>query len=201
MSLLLPHLRKLRKAKHRNPKPLEEEVAKALFDLEQNHRVLKAHLPRFHINTAKEVETPKKNVIVVFYPLRYLMLVRKVQKVLTGELEKRFPGRVVAFVAQRKIQKRPSNLYEVEVVQRSKTATAVNDEILNDLIFPCDVVARRWRCRVDGSKQMKIFLDSRDRKKSEARLQPLSVIYRKLTGRQVRFGYMWNPKLQQVAHR
>ena len=138
---------------------------------------------------------------MIFYPLRYVMLVRKIQKILTSELEKRFAGRIVAFVAQRKIVKRPSSIYDVEKVQRSKTATAVNDEILNDLIFPCDMVARRWKCRVDGSKQMKVYLDSRDRKKSESRLFALSCIYKKLTGRTVRFGFMWNPKLQQVAHR
>ncbi len=37
------------------------------------------------------------------------MLVRKVQKTITGELEKRFAGRVVTLVAQRKVTKRPAD--------------------------------------------------------------------------------------------
>merc|ERR1712225_178729 len=82
------------------PTPLENDVAKALYDLELHHKTLKAHLPRFHVNTAKQVEakTSSKKAIVVFYPLRYLSLVRKVQTVLTAELEKRFSGKIVALV-------------------------------------------------------------------------------------------------------
>ena len=199
----VPHLRKLRKAKRDNATPLENDVAKALYELELNHKTLRMQLPRFHINTAKEVETKKstKKGIVVFYPLRYVMLVRKVQKILVAELEKRFAGRVVMMIAQRTITKRPSCVYQLQDVQRSTTRTAVNEAILADILFPADVVAKRFRFRVDGSKIMKVFLDARDRKKSEARLVMAAAVYKHLTHRTVNFGFMWNPRLQQVSHR
>eukprot|EP01084_Bolivina_argentea_P207580 354135_1 len=199
----VPHLRKLRKAKRQNPTPLENDVAKALYDLELNHKTLKADLPRFHVNTAKEVEHSRfsKKGLVIFYPLRYVMLVRKHQKVLTSELEKRFAGRVVCLIAQRKIKKRPTNVYAIQDVQRSRTSTAVFENILGDLLHPVDSIARRWKCRVDGSKIQKVFLDTRDRKKIEARLPMIAHIYKKLTHRTITFGFMWNPKLQQVSHR
>ena len=113
--LTLPHLRKLRKAKRSKPTALENDVAKALYDLELNHKTLRAHLPRFHINTVKEVgaKGTTKKALVILYPLRYLMLVRKVQKTVIGELEKRFAGRVVTFVAQRKVTRRPSSVYGI----------------------------------------------------------------------------------------
>ena len=153
----LPHLRKLRKLKRQNPTPLEDEVAKAIYDLELKHKTLRLQLPRFHINTAKEVESARfaKKGLVVFYPLRYLMLVRKIQKTLTAELEKRFPGRIAVLVAQRKITKRPKDVYKLQKVQRSRTATAVNEAILDDLLAPCDIVVRRWKCSTDGAKMMK----------------------------------------------
>merc|ERR1711991_179691 len=97
--------------------------------------------------------------------------------------------------------KRPSNIYKLQEVQRSTTRTAVNEGILADLLYPADVVAKRWRFRVDGSKIMKVYLDSRDKKKTEGRLTVAAAVYKQLTHRAISFGYMWNPKLQQVAHR
>ena len=203
MSSYVPHLRKLRKAKRDTATPLENDVAKAIYELELNHKTLRLSLPRFHINTAKEVESTKtaKKGLVVFYPLRYFMLVRKVQKVLTAELEKRFAGRAVMLIAQRTITKRPACIYQRQEVQRSTTRTAVNEAIMADLVYPADVVAKRWRFRVDGSKVMKVFLDARDRKKTEGRLTIVAAVYKQLTHRAVNFGYMWNPRLQQVSHR
>ncbi|CUG91411.1 ribosomal protein S7e, putative [Bodo saltans] len=199
---MLPHLRKLRKLKRSKPTELEGAVAKALFELEQNHKTLRLSLPRFHINTVKAVEPKgKKGALVVFYPLRYLMLVRKVQKILTAELEKRFAGKVVLLVAQRRVTKRPTDVYKLQKVQRSTTSTAVFESILGDLLFPCDIVGRRWKARTDGSKVQKVFLDTRDRKKIESRLPVISAIYRQLTHRTVNFGFMWNAKLQQVSTR
>jgi small subunit ribosomal protein S7e len=199
---MLPHLRKLRKLKRSKPTELESSVAKALFELEQNHKTLRLSLPRFHINTVKAVEPKgKKGALVVFYPLRYLMLVRKVQKVLTAELEKRFAGKVVLLVAQRRVTKRPTDVYKLQKVQRSTTSTAVFENILSDLLYPCDTVGRRWKCRTDGSKVQKVFLDTRDRKKIESRLPVVSYVYRQLTHRNVNFGFMWNAKLQQVSTR
>ena len=201
--MYIPYLRKLRKAKRENAKPLEKEVAKALYDLEVSHKTLRAQLPRFHINTAKEVTAKhlSKKGLVVLYPLRYLMLVRKVQKVLTAELEKRFPGRVVLLIAQRKVIKRPQDVYARQKVRRSMTRTAVDEGILTDLLFPADAVAKRWRFRPDGSKLLKVYLDSRDKKKAEARLAIVGQVYKKLVHRNIAFGFMWNPKLQQVANK
>ena len=178
-------------------------MAKALYDLELKHKTLKSCLPRFHINTAKEVESARfsKKGLVVFYPLRYLMLVRKIQKTLTAELEKRFAGRVVVLVAQRKITKRPNDVYKLQKVQRSRTSTAVNEAILNDLLAPCDIVARRWKCNTDGNKQLKVFLDSRDKRRTSGRIGLIQYLYKKLTHRTVSIGFMWNSSLQQVAHK
>ncbi|CAJ1015661.1 putative Ribosomal protein S7e [Leishmania utingensis] len=190
--IMQPYLRKLRKLKRSKPSSLEESVAKTLFELETSHKTLRQELPRFHINSAREVKVPrsKKTAMVVFYPLRFLMLVRKVQRALTSELEKRHPGYLVMLVAQRKITKRPNDVYKLQKVQRSKTSSAVFENILNDLIYPSDVVGRRWRYRTDGSKLMK---------RIESRLRAVAYVYKQLTHRRASFGFMWNPKLQQVS--
>jgi len=199
----LPHLHKIRKAKRSKPTDVESDVAKSLYDLQLSHKTLKLVLPRFHFNTAKAVEVAgaKKKALLIFYPLRFVMLVRKIQKTIVAELEKKFAGNIVFFVAQRKVVKRPSDVYKLQEVQRSRTATAVNEAILDDLLYPADVVGRRWRFRTDGSRIMKVYLDARDRKKTESRLVLAAGLYKKLTHRAVVFGYMWNPRLQQIAHK
>lgn len=199
-----PHLRKLRKLKRSKPSEIEDNVAKALHELELNHKTLRMHLPRFHINTAKVVSPSvegARKALVVFYPLRYLMLVKKTQKVLTAELEKRFSGHIVLLVAQRRIAKRPTDVYKLQKVQRSTTSTAVYESILGDLLGATEIVGRRWKARTDGSKTQKIFLDTADRKKIENRLPLISLVYKKLTHRTVNFSFMWNAKLQQVSNR
>jgi len=60
MSSYLPHLRKIRKAKRSKPSTVENDVAKAIYDLELNHRTLRTQLPRFHFNTAKELDTTSR---------------------------------------------------------------------------------------------------------------------------------------------
>lgn len=196
-----PYLRKLRKLKRSKPTSIEANVAKTIYELEMSHKALRAHLPRFHINGVRLVKNPKlnKNAMIIFYPLRFLMLIRKIQNTLIAELEKRHSGAVVVLVAQRKIAQRPQDVYKLQKVQRSRTSTAVFESILNDLIYPLDVVGRRWRYRADGSKVMKVFLDARNRKKIEARLPVITNVYKQLTHRGVSFGFMWNPKLQQVS--
>ncbi|EPY40345.1 small subunit ribosomal protein S7e [Angomonas deanei] len=127
------------------------------------------------------------------------MLVRSIQRSLTSELEKLHKDTTVLLVAQRSITKRPQDVYKRQKVQRSRTSTAVFENILADLVYPCDVVGRRWRYRADGSKVMKVYLDARDRKRVEARLPAIAHVYKLLTHRVVSFGFMWNPKLQQVS--
>jgi small subunit ribosomal protein S7e len=181
----LPHLHKIRKAKRSKATETENEVAKAIYDLQLSHKAMKDVLPRFHFNTAKKVEVvgAKKQAVLVFYPLRFVMLVRKLQKTMVAEMEKRFAGSSFFFVAQRKIVKRPNDVYKLQDVQRSRTATAVNEAILEDLLYPADIVGRRWRFRTDGSRVMKIYLDARDRKKMDARLVLAAALYKKLTHR------------------
>ncbi len=41
----------------------------------------------------------------------------------------------------------------------SRTLTAVHEATLNDLVYPAEIVGKRIRVKLDGSKQMKVHLD------------------------------------------
>eukprot|EP01004_Peranema_trichophorum_P008773 NODE_7523_length_768_cov_812.686822_g6911_i0.p1 GENE.NODE_7523_length_768_cov_812.686822_g6911_i0~~NODE_7523_length_768_cov_812.686822_g6911_i0.p1 ORF type:complete len:199 (-),score=26.51 NODE_7523_length_768_cov_812.686822_g6911_i0:94-690(-) len=188
--------KKLKKSIRKDPSTLEDAVAQALFDLEVNNANLKPVLSQLYINTAKEVEVVQgKKALVLFFPLRFIRKFHKIHRQLVSELEKKFSGKTVILIGQRKIARRPKS--QVKTVQRSRCLTAVHEAILTDIVYPADIVGRRWRFRPDGSKQFKVFLDAREKDKIDSKLEAFSTIYKRLTGKDVSFGYMTNPLLQQ----
>jgi hypothetical protein len=76
---------------------------------------------------------------------------------LTRELEKKFSERHVVFVAQRRTLPKPTRNSRVKQKRpRSRTLTDVHEKILEDLVYPTDIVGKRTRVGVDGSKLLKV---------------------------------------------
>jgi len=65
----------------------------------------------------------------------------------------------------------------------------VHEAILEDVVFPAEIVGKRVRYRVDGSKIMKVYLDPKERNNTEFKLETFSGVYRKLSGKDVVFEY------------
>ncbi|KAI8379593.1 40S ribosomal protein S7 [Radiomyces spectabilis] len=169
----------------------EISVAQALLDLENNVAELKKDLRPLQITAAKEVEMGAgKKAIVIFVPVPTQKAFQKIQARLTRELEKKFSDRHVVFVAQRRILPVPgrrSNPKQPRPV--SRTLTSVHNAILDDLVFPTEIVGKRLRVKVDGSKTQKVFLDTKDATSLEYKLDTFSAVYKKLTGKDVVFEF------------
>lgn len=87
---------------------------------------------------------------------------QKIQTRLVRELEKKFSGKHVVFVGERKILPKPTRKTRTKNKQkrpRSRTLTAVYDAILEDLVFPAEIVGKRIRVKLDGSQLVKVHLD------------------------------------------
>ena len=69
--------------------------------------------------------------------------------------------------------------------------TAVHDAILEDIVYPVEIVGRRTRVKLD-SKVYKVFLDKKDQATTEHKLDTFSSIYKKLTGKAVAFEFPAN---------
>mmetsp|Transcript_13430 Transcript_13430/g.34250 ORF Transcript_13430/g.34250 Transcript_13430/m.34250 type:complete len:196 (+) Transcript_13430:93-680(+) len=189
--------KKIIKEKGQAPSPLEQQVAQALFDLEVHATELRAELRHLAFLSAKEVEVShNKKAVVLFVPYRLLQAYHRVQARLVRELEKKFSGKHVMIVAQRRILRTPSrkNRQKMQKRPRSRTLTAVHDSILEDVVYPNEIVGKRLRVRVDGSKLLKCYLDRKDQHQSEHKLEAFSAVYRKLTGKDISFLY---PAVQQ----
>ncbi|KAJ8522986.1 hypothetical protein ONZ45_g493 [Pleurotus djamor] len=173
------------------PDEIETNVAQALIDLENNVPELKAELRPLQISAAREVDVRGgKKAIVIFVPVPQLKAFRKVQQRLTRELEKKFSDRHVVFVAQRRMLRKPTRTSRVKQKRpRSRTLTNVHERILEDLVFPTEIVGKRTRVSVDGSKLLKVFLDSKDSTALEYKLDSFSSVYRRLTGKDVVFEF------------
>ncbi|KAJ8483298.1 hypothetical protein ONZ51_g4799 [Trametes cubensis] len=173
------------------PDETEIAVAQAMIDLENSAPELKSELRPLQISAAREVDVRGgKKAIVIFVPVPQLKAFHKVQQRLTRELEKKFSDRHVVFVAQRRMLRKPTRTSRVKQKRpRSRTLTSVHEKILEDLVFPTEIVGKRTRVAVDGSKLLKVFLDSKDATSLEYKLDSFSSVYRRLTGKDVVFEF------------
>ena len=94
----------------------------------------------------------------------------------------------MVFIAQRTIlsaaykRQKPGQLRP-----RSRTLTSVHNAILEDLVFPTQIVGKRVRVRTDNSKLLKVYLDPKDARDVETKLKTFSSVYKKLTNKTVEF--------------
>ncbi|KIL68199.1 hypothetical protein M378DRAFT_185237 [Amanita muscaria Koide BX008] len=174
-----------------SPDETEVNVAQALLDLESNVPELKTELRPLQISAAREVDVRGgKKAIVIFVPVPQLKAFHKVQQRLTRELEKKFSDRHVVFIGQRRMLRKPTRQSRVKQKRpRSRTLTNVHEKILEDLVFPTEIVGKRTRVGVDGGKLLKVFLDSKDATALEYKLDSFSSVYRRLTGKEVVFEF------------
>jgi len=184
--------KKIVKEKGATPTELEDQVAQALFDLEQSSD-LKADLRDLTFLSAKEIDVGAsgKKSIVIFAPFRLLKHYHRIQQKLVRELEKRFGGKHVVIVAQRRILRKPSKNNHKKLQRRpmSRTLTAVHDAILEDLVYPTEITGKRTRVRLDGSRLLKIHLDRKDQPAIEYKLETFSAVYKRLTGKEAVFEF------------
>ena len=175
------------------PDEFEKRVSKALFDLEMSGS-MKSDLSRLYIVAAKEVEVPGgKPAIVCFVPFKLLRAFHTVQAQLIREMEKKFNGQHVLIIAQRQIYgmsyKRRTSKGSKGPRPRSRTLTNVQEAILDDLVYPTEIVGKRTRFATDGSKTMKVLLDPKDQVNVETKLDTFATVYKTLTQKDVVFEF------------
>lgn len=183
---------KLVKAGDQKPSELETQVAQALLDLEATSD-LKAQLRELHITGAREVDIQGgKKAVIVFVPVPQLKSFQKIQTRLVRELEKKFSGKHFVVIAQRKILPKPSRKTRTHSKQKrpiSRTLTAVHEASLNDLVYPAEIVGKRIRIKLDGSRLIKVHLDKSQQTNVEHKVETFTSIYKKMTGKDVNFEF------------
>lgn len=182
---------KIKKEKGAEPTEFEDQIAQVLFDLQSSqHSEVSADLKELYIVAAREVDLGQdRKAVLIFVPFRLLKNFQKIHSTLVGELEKKLSGKSVFILAQRRILPVKSRLNRASQQKRprSRTLTAVHEAILEDIVYPVDIVGKRTRVKLDGKKTQKIFLDPRQEKTVEAKVDVISGVYKKLTGKDAQF--------------
>jgi small subunit ribosomal protein S7e len=172
------------------PDEFEASVAQELLNLEMTSTELKSSLRDLYITAAKDVDCGGgRKAIIIYVPYKLLTSFNKIQTRLVRELEKKFSGRHVLIIAQRTIlgKSYTRNSKTKGPRPRSRTLTAVHEAILDDIVYPTEIVGKRTRVKVDGRKIMKVFLDNKDQANVEGKIDTFSAVYGKLTNQQVNF--------------
>merc|ERR1711862_879626 len=176
---------------HRTCQDFEKSISQALLDLEMNSD-LKSHLRELHITAAKEVDVGAgKKAIIIFMPVPQVKSFQKIQTRLVRELEKKFSGKHVVFIAQRRILPKPTRKVNKQKQKRpiSRTLVAVHSAILDDLVYPAEIVGKRIRFRLDGTRLFKVHLDKNQQTNIEHKTDTFAAVYKKLIGKEVTFEF------------
>ena len=167
---------------------LSSMIKQAIQDLENTNQELKADLENLFICGAAEVAIANRTAVVIHVPYRYLKAFHKIQQRLVRELEKKFSNKDVVFVGNRRIRPVPRANF-ARARPRSRTLTAVHASLLEDLVYPTEIVGKRQRYRLDGSKLLKVYLDPSKKTETEYKLETFAGVYKKLTGKDVSFEF------------
>lgn len=179
--------RKIYKKQGKHPTSFELEVASAIFDIENGVEddELRNGLRQVFISAAREYDMADgRKAIVLSVPFPFLKKFHKVHQRLVRELEKKFSGKHVLVVAERRIITKPPKNCQVAHQKRpySRTVKAVHSALLEDVVYPTGIVGLRTRYHNDGSSTTKVYLDKKDQQYVDHKLETFSAVYKKLTG-------------------
>jgi len=173
---------------------IESQCGQAVLDIQNGAEAsMKEQLMQLNMVGAKEFDVGGRNAIVISVPAPQVVGWRKVQEKLVRELEKKFSNKHVIIVGHRKImakeQKKASSKCYKQKRPISRSVKQVHDSVLEDIVFPSEIVGKRIRHTTDNKTMIKTFLNRGSQSDTEHKLATFSAVYKRLTGKNVLFQF------------
>mmetsp|Transcript_7966 Transcript_7966/g.11833 ORF Transcript_7966/g.11833 Transcript_7966/m.11833 type:complete len:189 (-) Transcript_7966:142-708(-) len=176
------YLRKLKKRNNEKPTELEKKVANTIFDLEVHNNDLNYQLQTISFVGAREIKvSSNRDAIIIFVHKNELKEWQEIHENVVSELEKKFPGKHVLIVAQRRALTDPKNPFVSR--PRSRTLAEVTRNMMNDVCFPVQITGVRTRVKLDGSEIIRVHLDQKQRDNYASKTKTYGAAFHKLTGK------------------
>merc|ERR1712188_174968 len=181
-----------------DPTDLEKEIAKVIYDLAQSLSENREDFKNIYIAGAQEFQINQlgkrdKRVVLIYVPYPSLKSAQKLHFKIVNEIQKR--KSIQAFItAKRTILSRWIKAHHSQKRPRSRTLTSVFDAILDDLLVPGNITARRIRHKMNGKLLYKIWVNEENRAYLEDRVDAIQEIYKHLTRRMVDIDFKNEPK-------
>merc|ERR1712048_659096 len=174
--------------------PIETQIGQAVLDIQNNAEAsMKEQLMQLHMVGAKEFDVGGRNAIVISVPAPQVKSWNKVQEKLVRELEKKFSNKHVIIVGQRKImakeQKKSTAKCYKQKRPMTRTVKHVHEAVLEDIVFPSEIVGKRIRHKTDNKVLIKAFLNKASQGDTEHKTATFSAVYKRLTGKNVLFEF------------
>merc|ERR1712050_675268 len=184
--------------KGRQPTDLEREIAKVIFDLALSSSENREEFRNIYIAGAREFQINQlgkrdKRVVLIYVPYPSLKSAQKLHYKIVNEIQKR--KSIQAFItAKRTILSKWIKQHHSQMRPRSRTLTSVLDSILDDLLVPGNITARRIRHKLNGKLVYKVWVNEENRPYLEERADAISQIYESLTHRNIEIDFKNEPK-------
>merc|ERR1711912_164639 len=184
--------------KGREPTDLEKEIALIISDLADSSSESREDFKNIYIAGAREfsinsIGKREKRVVLIYVPYPSLKSAQKIMAKLVNTIHKK--KQVQAFItAKRTILSRWHKVHHSQKRPRSRTLTSVFDSILDDLLVPGNITARRIRHKLNGKLLYKIWVNEENRVYLEDRVDSIAQIYESLTHRKIDIGFKNDPK-------
>merc|ERR1711976_817950 len=184
--------------KGREATDLEKEIALIISDLAESSSENKEDFKNIYIAGAREfsinsIGKREKRVVLIYVPYPSLKSAQKLHYKIVLAIQKK--KSVQAFItAKRTILSRWHEAHHSQKRPRSRTLTSVFDNILDDLLVPGNITARRIRHKLNGKLLYKIWVNEENKSYLEERTDAIQEIYKHLTRRMVDIDFKNEPK-------
>lgn len=174
------------------PTEFEYHVAQTLGEIEASVSELKAEMKEICITGATEFKAVLRGgstaAVVIMLTYRSMSAIKKVHSQLVSELQRRF-SRPVVLVFKRTILPKYLKSKGQQKRPYSRTLTMVHEAVLEDIIYPVNIVGKRMRVKSNGKRVFKVLLNPGQRELVEDKLELLSAVYKQLTTKEVVFEF------------